>query len=331
MDQDRVGVLAATLAAVGHRRRSAVDAYLDARSLPGGPAVMTGRPVRRILMVGDRAGGVELENRQRLRSPLIVVCAGAIQTPLLLARSGLTHRPVGARLKDHPSFAFTLALRRNGAEAGPHPRTISRLLRWSSGPDAVADLQAFVLDRVDDRAVARGAEQLASTGTPLAVAVVGLMAVSSVGHVTGPGLSRAAEPGAVIGALTTADDRRRLRAGVSHLDELLRGTEPSSLIEAVHVDDGGTPAAHLRNMDDDGRDRWIAAHPGPYSHPAGSCPMGPESDPGAVVDCQAGNRGRLLGYRGVYLADASIMPDLVRGGLQIPVVALAERIVADLG
>jgi len=41
-----------------------------------------------------------------------------------------------------------------------------------------------------------------------------------------------------------------------------------------------------------------------YYHPVGSCKMGPESDPTAVVD----GRGKVHGLDNLYVADASIMP-----------------------
>ncbi len=359
MDQDRLGVVEARLGVDGDRRRSAVDAYLapvDGRPVAAGVSVLTGRSVRRIATHGGRVTGIELGNGETIGSPLVVVCAGAIATPALLLSSGIGGRSVGRGMKDHPSFAFTVALRADHDQASPGPvdpgsegapvtqRAISRLLRWSSGPGERGDLQAFVIDRVDDGAAGdtglRRRHGGAGNGEPeaMAVVVVGLMRVSSTGWVTigsqsaglgGAGPDRGA-PDVVTGALGSADDRRRLRAAVRRVGQLLRSRPMQPLVEGIHIDDVGTPVAALDAMTDAELDQWLMGHPGPYAHPAGSCAMGPSGHRRSVVACEPESAGRVLDCRGLYLADASIMPDLVQGGLQLPVMAVAERVAAGI-
>ena len=329
MDQDRAGVVSAQLAKSGDLRNTTVDSYglpgesrgellgeVDGRST--GPAVLTDTAVTTILVDDDRrAAGVVLANGKRVAAPLIVLSCGAIQTPLLLLRSGLDDRPVGAGLKDHPSFAFTLQLSDGANSAGQRTRAVSTVLRWSADGTDDLDLQAIVIDRVDE-----GGEP------PLAAVVVGLMRVNSAGAVTAGDSGRSALINT--GALRDAEDRRRLRTGVLAMLELLTGEAMAPVVANVFIDDRGTPAASLAAMTPDEYDRWIAEHPGPYAHPACTCPMGDPDDERSVVSGRAGELGRLLGYQGVYLADASIMADLVNGGLQLPVVAIAERIAAQL-
>jgi choline dehydrogenase-like flavoprotein len=56
-------------------------------------------------------------------------------------------------------------------------------------------------------------------------------------------------------------------------------------------------------------------------HPVGTCKMGPDSDPTAVVDGTL----RVRGVTGLRVADASIMPTIVGGNTNAPTMAIGER------
>jgi choline dehydrogenase len=63
-----------------------------------------------------------------------------------------------------------------------------------------------------------------------------------------------------------------------------------------------------------------------YYHAVGTCKMGPESDPTAVVDAH----GKVHGVDNLYVADASIMPVVPRANTNIPALVVGERIAAWL-
>jgi 5-(hydroxymethyl)furfural/furfural oxidase len=62
-------------------------------------------------------------------------------------------------------------------------------------------------------------------------------------------------------------------------------------------------------------------------HVAGTCKMGAESDRDAVVD----QSGRVRGFEGLRVVDASIMPTVPRANTNIPTIMIAEKISAEMG
>ncbi len=59
-----------------------------------------------------------------------------------------------------------------------------------------------------------------------------------------------------------------------------------------------------------------------YCHPAGTCKMGPTTDPLAVVDSD----GAVHGVTGLYVADASIMPTITRGNINLPTAMIGVNV-----
>ena len=78
-------------------------------------------------------------------------------------------------------------------------------------------------------------------------------------------------------------------------------------------------------LSDASLDDWMMREVTTFSHISGTCKMGPVSDPLAVVD----QYGRVRGLEGLRVADASIMPDLVRAAINPTVMMIGERM-ADL-
>jgi choline dehydrogenase-like flavoprotein len=94
-----------------------------------------------------------------------------------------------------------------------------------------------------------------------------------------------------------------------------------ALADFVDVETAPGPGA----VSDSDLDRFIAASSVTVHHPAGTCRMGIDADPLAVVDGDL----RLRGVDNLRVVDASVMPDLVGGNINAPVIMIAEK-AADL-
>ncbi|GAA4086506.1 GMC family oxidoreductase N-terminal domain-containing protein [Nonomuraea soli] len=89
----------------GGSKQSTVVTFLrDAAD--AGARIVTGATVRRVLVSQGRAAGVEADVRGAtvtVRAPVVVLAAGALETPAVLLRSGIGGPAVGRHLRLHPS------------------------------------------------------------------------------------------------------------------------------------------------------------------------------------------------------------------------------------
>jgi choline dehydrogenase len=109
-------------------------------------------------------------------------------------------------------------------------------------------------------------------------------------------------------------DRRVLLAGMKLARRLLK-TKPLE----PYYDREDVPGPHVQTDDellDVARQRGTTTF-----HPAGTCKMGPASDPTAVVDDQL----RVHGMEGLRVIDASIMPRMLSANLNAATMMLADR------
>jgi choline dehydrogenase len=60
-------------------------------------------------------------------------------------------------------------------------------------------------------------------------------------------------------------------------------------------------------------------------HPVGTARMGPVGDPGAVVD----QDGQVYGVEGLYVCDASIMPNIASANTNLTTIMIGEKIAAS--
>jgi choline dehydrogenase/5-(hydroxymethyl)furfural/furfural oxidase len=118
-------------------------------------------------------------------------------------------------------------------------------------------------------------------------------------------------------------DLLRMRDGVRRGLELLAGGSFGSVLEHAAIDLTGRGVDAL--TDDEAIDRWLFDTVGDTAHICGTCRMGAPDDPRSVVDPQ----GRVLGVDGVWVADASVFPEVPRANTNLPTIGAAERL-ADL-
>ena len=88
----------------------------------------------------------------------------------------------------------------------------------------------------------------------------------------------------------------------------------------ARVTAGERPLAALGSSD--AIDEWLMSSVLDYVHPVGTCRMGRPGDPAAVVDLAC----NVIGYTGLRVCDASVMPDVPRANTHLTAVAIAERL-----
>ena len=118
--------------------------------------------------------------------------------------------------------------------------------------------------------------------------------------------------------LATEADRRTIRDGLRLVRRIV-GAAPLSAFAAREL----APGADKESDAD--LDAYIRATAATAHHPLGTCKMGPASDRMAVVDPEL----RVCGVAGLRVVDASVMPDMVGGNINAPVIMIAEK-AADL-
>jgi choline dehydrogenase len=252
-----------------------------------------------------------------------VVCAGAYGSPALLLRSGLgpardlsalgiavrADLPgVGANLADHPCVSLELPYRTD-PDPAPLFQVVATAHSTASSSGGPPDLQCLVF----------GPYEPADHGPATFLCGAALLKPRSRGTVR----LRSAVPGdpprISLGYLTEQADADRLVEGLERVEALV--ADPA--IRALCADGADLPGQVAPGR----RREWVRRTCWTYHHAVGTCAMGPASDPAAVVD--AG--GRVHGTTALFVADASVMPDVPSANTHIPTVMLAERLAGEIG
>jgi choline dehydrogenase/5-(hydroxymethyl)furfural/furfural oxidase len=275
----------------GGRRVTAADAYLRPVLDRSNLTVLADAPVARLLVEGRRVVGAVTTDGTEHRADRTVVCAGAIHTPALLLRSGIDTEGIGEGLQDHPAFAIALELRPAAIDPSAPSITVS-----VERPGR----QILGLNHVTGR-------------SDLGLLLAGLTVVTSVGRISVP------DPdGSVLVELHQLDTPADVD-GITTvtLEALALLDEPPmrAIVAAAHVDDLGTPAEAIAG-DPAAVRAWVPEHLTGFHHVAGSCRSG------VVTDAH----GRVRGYDGLLVVDASLFPGVPSHNPYLSVIRLAERL-----
>jgi choline dehydrogenase len=312
--------------------------------------VLTDWQVRRLRLAGKRAIGVEFsqDGEEVFAGARIetVLAAGAIGSPQILQLSGigpaallrehgipvaLDSPGVGENLQDHLQLRMAFKVR-NVRTLNEWANTLRgkvsmglEYLLFRTGPLTMAPSQLGGFTRSDPSQRTANLEyhvqplSLDKFGDPLHpfpafTASVANLRPTSRGSVRIRSADPLAAPSIRPNYLTTDADRRIAAASL----KLTRGICRRPAL-AKYQPEEFLPGPGFESDED------LARAAGDIGttifHPVGTCKMGPDSDPGAVVDA----RLRLRGVERLRVVDASIMPTITSGNTNSPTLMIAER------
>ncbi len=306
--------------------------------------------VERILFDGRRAVGVAWRQQGRRYEVRaggeVLLCAGAVQSPQLLMLSGIgppsvlqeigvpvmqAREGVGRNLQDHyqartvwrcpvPATLNDVAnslwrraaaglewllLRRGPLTVGAGLVT----LFWhSSGRRARPDIQFHFIPFSADRP---GAPLHPFSGFTVSVCQ---LRPESRGEILPRDADPASPPRIRPHYLEAEQDRRTMVAGFRLIREVMAQSAMDPFREAEVI-----PGTDCRSEEE--ILEFLRSTGGTLFHPTSTCTMGPAGEPLAVVDA----RLRVHGIAGLRVVDASIMPRLVSGNTNAPVIMIAEK------
>jgi choline dehydrogenase-like flavoprotein len=324
----------------GGWRCSAADAYLHPAAERPNLEVRTGVFVQRIVFEGNRAVGVEVLRdgvQETVRAEReVLVSAGTFQSPVLLMVSGIgppaeleplgiqvrEHLPVGENLQDHCMAQLNFLTDEPTLFATFTPENVALLENEGRGPlsSNIPEAGGFFRTRPD-----LPAPDVQFHLAPSLFFDEGLTAPSDHGYCFGPvivkptGRGRVmlraplpdSKPRVLCNFLTTEEDRQSMIAGMRLALEIAE--QPA--LKAIERAPFNVPAS---DSDEDLLDFARRAGQTVY-HPTSTCAMG------SVVDAEL----RVLGFEGLRIVDASVMPTITRGNTHAPTLMIAEK-AADL-
>ncbi|HLR13640.1 MAG TPA: choline dehydrogenase [Burkholderiaceae bacterium] len=347
-DQEGVGYYQLTTRR-GKRCSTAV-AYLRPAKKRSNLRIITNAHVSRVCFEGTRATGVKYRQGGQCKTlhanKEVILCAGALQSPQLLQLSGVgaaghlrefgipvvNNLPgVGENLQDHLQLRLIYEVSKpitNNDQLRSLWGQMKMGLQWMffrGGPLAIGINQGAMFCRVLPEAATPDIQfHLATLSADLAGGKVHdfsgctysvcQLRPESRGYVRLKSPDPFDAPAMQSNYLSHELDRRTAIAGVRFARQVA-ATEPlKALMKREH-----RPGADARS--DDEILHFCREYGATIFHPSGTAKMGPRSDAMAVVDHEL----KVHGVHGLRVVDASIMPTLVSGNTNAPIIMVAER------
>ncbi|MCA0044836.1 GMC family oxidoreductase [Celeribacter litoreus] len=328
------------------RRWSSAQAFLRKAEKRKNLTIMTQTRVAKILFEGKRATGVQLEDGRKMTARgEIVLCAGAIETPRLMQLSGVGP---AEHLREHgievvadlPGVGSNYQDHMESTVQGETYEPIS-LYREDKGLKAVRHMLRYLLTNTglvaSNVVECGGFADVSDAGQPdVQFHCIPFMAgwvdrapIEAHGFQIAPCFLRPKSRGSVrlrssnptdkslfdAATFRDSDDLEVLTRGVLKAIDIMNAPAMQKFIKRRALPEEGL------EKDMDALRDYVRQTCKTVFHPSGTAKMGVESDKMSVVD----NELRVRGLEGLRVADASVMPTLVSGNTNAPVIMIAER------
>lgn len=332
-------------------RWSTAKAYLEPVRARPNLRVETGVHVRRVILDGSVATGVEIvtaagETVTVRAHREVILSAGAVGSPHLLMLSGLGPADhlqdmgiepvrdlpgVGANLNEHPDFLVKFHLKQPISlwPTTKGLRQIAAGMQWLVARNGVCATNHFETVACLRSNAGVDYPDIQLTMVPVAMAAhgwdalpmhafqihIGLMRAQSRGRITLRDKNPASPPRILVNYLDDPRDLEVMRAGVRLVRELVEqpAFRPLAGDEFYPGPEIRTDAQLDQALRDGIETQW---------HLSGTARMGSETDAMAVVD----PAGRVRGVERLRVVDASIMPQVTNGNTNSPTIMMAEKL-----
>lgn len=330
-------------------RCSTAVAYLKPAKRRHNLTILTNSQVCKVLFENKKAVGIELiENGEKKiirANKEIILCAGAIQSPQILQLSGIGPAAllnefnipvihdlpgVGENLQDHLQYRLIYELNQPISTNDQLSSWFGQLkmgLQWllfRGGPLSIGINQGGLFTRVMADAktpdiqfhlATLSAEMAGGKVHPFSGFTMSVCQLrpESRGHVRIQSTDPLTPPKMFANYLSTKNDQDTSIAAIKFARKLSQ-TEPlrSMIVREVKPNNVETDEEVLEFCRDNGATIF---------HPTGTCQMGPDNNPMAVLDSAL----RVRGVERLRVVDCSAMPTLPSGNTNWPAVMLAER------